>query len=113
MVTSLTVQLGRTALFVPKRDHRVQSRRLVRGPDPKEYTYRNRNDKPKTAAQSGTDVGRFGKIIRHAKDTIQPNDIPISPPSPVRTTASVRNWSTISFLRAPIAFRTPISAFAQ
>ena len=38
-----------------------------------------------------------------------PPTIPMIPPRTVSTTASVRNWRRISPLRAPRAFRSPIS----
>ena len=64
---------------------------------------------PSTTVHSGTSVGRFGRKKRVACETAQPNSIPINPPSPVSTTASVRNWMIMSPRRAPMALRTPIS----
>ena len=40
---------------------------------------------------SGTSVGKFGRKKRVTIETDQPKIIPISPPNPVSTTASVRN----------------------
>ena len=64
---------------------------------------------PSAAAQRGTEVGKDGNTTRASVETIQPKHMPIKPPRKVSTTASVRNCTTMSRLRAPTALRMPIS----
>src|SRR5437016_4355637 len=73
---------------------------LFAGQIPKNNPTATDTTTPSTAAQIGTAVGSLGKTIREISEIIHPTDMPIRPPSPVSTIASVRNCRTISDRRA-------------